>query len=120
MLGKLKRTLTRDLSKQRRTSNDKGAYHSLTTRQCRVQHLIMSLLHVDADSCYFHLCNTGYISAAIPGNPDRNGPPNLLRPSPGLDFLAEKTALSDGAAERWALLSGLVYASTELCLPGAE
>ena len=99
MLGKLKRTLTRDLSEQRRTSSDKGAYHSATTRQCIVHHLITSLLHVDADSC-FHLCNTGYISAAVPGNPDRNGAPNLLRPSPGLDFLAEKTALSDGAAER--------------------
>ncbi len=97
MLGKLKRTLTRDLSEQRRTSNDKGAYHSATTRQCKVQHFIMSLRHVDANSCYFY---TGYISAAIPGNPDRNGAPNLLRPSPGLDFLAEKTALSDGAAER--------------------
>ncbi|KAL0051815.1 hypothetical protein WJX82_002647 [Trebouxia sp. C0006] len=65
MLGKLKRTLTRDISEQRQSSNDKG-----------------------------------YISAAIPGNPDRNGAPNLLRPSPGLDFLSGKTALSDGAAER--------------------
>jgi hypothetical protein len=66
-----------------------------------LQHLIVSLLHVDADSCYLHLCNTGYISAAVLGNPDRNGAPNLLRPSPGLDFLSEKTALSDGqAAER--------------------
>ena len=101
MLGKLKRTLTRDLSEQRRTSSDKGAYHSATTRQYKVQHLIMSLLLVDADSCYFHLCNTGYISAAVLGNPDRNGAPNLLRPSPGLDFLSGKTALSNGeAAER--------------------
>ncbi|KAL0028659.1 hypothetical protein WJX79_008659 [Trebouxia sp. C0005] len=65
MLGKLKRTLTRDLSEQRRTSNDKG-----------------------------------YISAAVLGNPDRNDAPNLLRPSSGLDFLAEKTALPEGAAER--------------------
>lgn len=98
MLGKLKRTLTRDLSEQRRTSNDKGAHHSATTRQCK--HIMMSLLHADADCCYCHLCNTGYISAAVLGNPDRNDAPNLLRPSSGLDFLAEKTALPEGAAER--------------------
>ncbi|KAL0034861.1 hypothetical protein WJX77_010604 [Trebouxia sp. C0004] len=65
MLGKLKRTLTRELSEQRRTSIDKG-----------------------------------YISAAVLENPGRNRAPNLLRPSPGLDFLAEKTALSDREAER--------------------
>ena len=57
------------------------------------------------------LCLTGtvgYISAATLTNAEGTGPPNLLRPSPGLDSLSGTNVTStEQALDRWAVLPGV-------------
>ena len=100
MLGKLKRTLTKNVSEERQPAGESGTLlrHTMTLCVCFIQLLnsqwrfkIASKL-ADAD-CSTHAADT------IPAATLSSGPPNLLRPSPGLDVLSQsKTALSSNNA----------------------
>lgn len=133
MLGKLKRTLTQNLSEQKRTTDDQGnillaVMHTLTqpaVRKLQPTCLCPRILHqspcsslqhqcfcflTGGEHCTAHvMCNTillhvtGYIAAANIRSSVTDDVPNLLRPSPGLEYLSEgKLALpTDEAVDRY-------------------
>lgn len=112
MLGKLKRTLTQNLSEQKRITDDKGIL-LMTLRLplplCRATAALCMATPAASGPCNTaHLHTAGYIAAANLRSSVTEDVPNLLRPSPGLEFLSQdKLGLpTDQAVDRYMLACG--------------